>query len=159
MHVFHWAFFSCLFRRLAHVGSFYIVIRSAHPLRSERMPPKSRPPSELQEQIAVVRWLRTVGVLFCHVPNGGKRSRREAVRLKASGVVAGVPDLLIFDPPPIGGSCGAALEMKRQGSTPSAVSKVQKVWLRELEARGWASLVGRGAEDAIEQLRALGYGG
>lgn len=33
---------------------------------------------------------------FCHVPNGGKRSKSEAARFKAMGVKAGVPDLLII---------------------------------------------------------------
>lgn len=34
--------------------------------------------------------------LLFHVPNGGNRSRIEASQLKASGVVAGVPDLLFI---------------------------------------------------------------
>ena len=35
------------------------------------------------------------GCLF-HVPNGGTRNKREAVVLKATGVVAGVPDLILI---------------------------------------------------------------
>ena len=36
---------------------------------------------------------------FCaHVPNGGGRSKAEAGILKAMGVLAGMPDLLIFGP-------------------------------------------------------------
>lgn len=31
-----------------------------------------------------------------HVPNGGYRNKREAMEMKASGVVAGVHDLLFF---------------------------------------------------------------
>lgn len=34
------------------------------------------------------------------VPNGGKRNAREAARMKAMGVKAGAPDLLIFGPQP-----------------------------------------------------------
>jgi hypothetical protein len=32
---------------------------------------------------------------FFHVPNGGSRNKIEAGQLKASGVVAGVPDMLL----------------------------------------------------------------
>ena len=36
--------------------------------------------------------------LIFHIPNGGKRNLREAVRLKKQGVVAGVPDLFCPEP-------------------------------------------------------------
>ena len=111
--------------------------------------------SELQEQIEIVRRLRLAGLLFCSVPNGGKRGRGEAIRLKASGVSAGVPDLLIFEP--CLGGVGCALEMKRADKTPCSVSKVQKKWLADLQKRGWVSLVAYGASDALSQLRGIGY--
>lgn len=78
------------------------------------------------------------------------------MRLKMSGVEAGVPDLLLFDPPPIGGSCGVALELKRREG--GRTSEKQKRWLRELEARGWVALVCHGAAEAIRELERLGYG-
>lgn len=34
--------------------------------------------------------------LLFHVPNGGKRDIREAGQLKASGVIAGIPDILFI---------------------------------------------------------------
>ena len=116
---------------------------------------KKNVPTELSEQIAVVRVLKRAGVLFAAVPNGGKRNRREAIMLKASGTVAGVPDILIFDP--VGDRVGAALEMKRINGRPSNLSKSQKSWLEELEKRGWIAVVGYGAADAIEKLRNAGY--
>lgn len=36
------------------------------------------------------------GVLAFHVPNGGRRGKAEAGRLKAMGTLAGVPDLLVI---------------------------------------------------------------
>lgn len=33
---------------------------------------------------------------FFHVPNGGKRSTIEAAQLKASGVVPGIPDMILL---------------------------------------------------------------
>lgn len=55
--------------------------------------------SEDSEQAEVVRRLRRAGYLVAAVPNGGKRDARTAGILKKTGVVKGVPDLLIFDPP------------------------------------------------------------
>lgn len=34
--------------------------------------------------------------LFFHVPNGGSRDAREGAQLKASGVVAGIPDMILI---------------------------------------------------------------
>ncbi len=34
--------------------------------------------------------------LFFHVPNGGNRDAREGAQLKASGVVAGIPDMILI---------------------------------------------------------------
>ena len=116
-------------------------------------------PSELSEQIKLVRILRASGILFCAVPNGGWRDRRGAVMLKASGVERGVPDLLIFDRPPLmKGKVGTALELKREGPMrKSAVSKYQKEWLESLELRNWNCVVGFGCRHALELLENAGY--
>lgn len=45
-----------------------------------------------------------------HVPNGGKRQAREAARLKAQGVKAGVNDLVL--PIAVGGYGGLWIELK-----------------------------------------------
>ena len=114
--------------------------------------------SELSEQIMVVRRLKKAGILFCSVPNGGKRNRQEAILLKSSGVEPGVPDLLIFDSPPTKPGCpGVALEMKREGLTRSSVSKHQRRWLAALEERGWCCIVAYGGEHALSELKLLGY--
>ena len=117
----------------------------------------SRVPTELSEQIVVVKALRQAGILFCAVPNGGRRDRREAVMLKASGTVAGVPDILIFDETPVGAHVGTALEMKRIDGKESHLSKSQRYWMLELEKRNWLCLVGFGATDALTKLRQAGY--
>src|SRR5258708_7547193 len=56
--------------------------------------------SEDQIQAAIVEWIRTValGVLVFAVPNGGLRTKAEAARLKWTGVLAGVPDLIVLAP-------------------------------------------------------------
>jgi len=118
----------------------------------------SKVPTELQEQIAIAKVLRRSGICFTHVPNGGRRDRREGASLKLSGVQAGVPDILIFDAPPNSPSAaGVALEMKRENGRMSSLSAAQRKWLDLLAARGWVCIVGFGAMDAREKLRELGY--
>ena len=73
------------------------------------------------------------------------------------GVVAGAPDLLIFDSPPRAvGKRGVALEMKRKTSS-GDLRGAQEVWRESLENRGWVHVVGCGAPDAIRQLQEWGY--
>lgn len=48
-------------------------------------------------QRAVAKLLDHLGWRWCHVPNGGKRGKTEAARLKGLGVKPGVPDVLIFE--------------------------------------------------------------
>lgn len=115
-------------------------------------------PSEHSEQVVVVKALRRARLRFCAVPNGGMRDAQTARMLRAEGLVAGVPDLLIFDPPPgVLEAVGTALELKRADRGEGAVSGEQREWLAALSARGWATLVGFGAQDALGKLRALGY--
>lgn len=114
--------------------------------------------TELSEQMVVVRALRAAGVQFCAVPNGGYRDRRGALMLRASGVQAGVPDLLIFDPPPAHpGLVGMGLEMKREGGRPSDVRPEQRAWLAALVERRWLTAICNGAADALRVLRWAGY--
>lgn len=65
-------------------------------------PPATRKdliPSEEAEQRALAQWLDLHRILWCHVPNGGQRSKAVAGKLKAAGVKAGVPDVLVFNQP------------------------------------------------------------
>lgn len=89
--------------------------------------------------------------LLYHIPNGGKRGKAEAARLKAGGVKRGVPDLCL--PVARGGYHGLYVELKRrEGGT---ISVDQRDWLERLEAQGYMVAVCRGAEEAEGVL--LGY--
>jgi hypothetical protein len=66
--------------------------------------------SEDNFQKSVARYLDSKGVLWFHCPNGGHRNVAEAAKLKAMGVKAGVPDVLIFEPRK--GYHGFAIELK-----------------------------------------------
>lgn len=119
------------------------------------------PRQEDEVQARLVAELRAAGLRFCHVPNEGKVSRRAATLRAAAGVESGVPDLLIFTPPPLFPSCvGAAIELKIKPHRPTAE---QLQWLRDLYSVRWAvDLVsGVDAQDAIRlglhRLRSWGY--
>ena len=57
---------------------------------------------EASLQEACVKWFRLqyspLASLLFAIPNGGSRNPREGARLKAQGVTAGVPDLLLAKP-------------------------------------------------------------
>lgn len=112
--------------------------------------------SETSEQMLVVRKLREANIKFFHVPNGGKRDKKEAARLVEAGVSTGVPDLIIITRPPICLSApGAAIEMKRVSG--GVVSDKQKDWIYDLEEMGWLTAICEGGWQAIKQLQEWGY--
>lgn len=113
---------------------------------------------ESRAQQIVVQWLRTRGIRFCAIPNGGKRSAFTGKILKAEGVVPGAPDLLIFDRPPARDFCvGVALEMKAPGGAKPSAHQLE--FLTALDQRGWAVVIAYGAHEAFDALTKLGFGG
>ena len=110
-------------------------------------------PLESAEQERLAKWLDARGVLWCHVPNEGKRSPRYGAGLRRAGTKRGVPDVLIFAGR--GVYLGAAIELKRQHG--GKVTDEQAEWLDRLDQLGWAAMVCRGADAAIEWLEGLGY--
>jgi len=70
-------------------------------------------------QIALVYELRLrlpPDVQFFHTPNGGERAKREAAKLKAMGVLPGIPDLMFLLPD--GTWRGIELKVGRNTLTP-----------------------------------------
>lgn len=69
-----------------------------------------------------------------HVPNGGKRPKGEAGKLKAMGTKAGYPDFTL----PRRSGCwnGLAIELKAPTGK-GRVSPEQKEWLDMFSAEGW----------------------
>ena len=82
-----------------------------------------------------------------HIPNGGKRNQKEAVRLKSEGVKAGVSDLMLAVP--LNGYCGLWIEMKKANGKPSDLSPDQAEWLELMSEQGYATCVAFGANQAI----------
>ena len=79
-----------------------------------------------------------------HVPNGGKRPRGEAGKLKALGVRPGVPDFLLPLPSPSGQWRGLAIELK---SDRGRLSTAQSAWLERLSQAGWLVGIARSLDD------------
>ena len=93
----------------------------------------------------VLRWLHAI-------PNGGKREPREAARLKAQGVKAGVSD--IFLPLPMKGYLGLYIEVKRRKQDgPSRVSDKQTKFQIDMRKQGYFCVVCYGANEAISIIK------
>jgi len=104
-------------------------------------------PSEHQHQVGFVNWFRArfPRVLIFAIPNGEKRALSVAKRLKAEGVVRGVPDLFIPE------WC-VWVEMKR--TTGGRLSPEQREMIAYLEGIGQKVIVGKGAKDASAKVLA-----
>ena len=109
--------------------------------------------SESTEQIAVIQWCNYNSYmhpelqLMFHIPNGGKRSKTEAIRLKQEGVKAGVPDLCL--PVARRGYHGLFIEMKYGKNK---TTENQRQWLKELSNQGYFCKVCNGAEEAVQTI-------
>ena len=102
-------------------------------------------PSEHSEQVGFINWFRVKypNVLIFAIPNGEKRAITVAKRLKAEGVVRGIPDLFIPQ-------WTLWVEMKRISG--GRLSPEQKAMIQYLEGIGQKVIVAKGAADASKQI-------
>ena len=114
-------------------------------------------PSEHDEQVAFVRWLRLGGYKFTSIPNASKISYNMANRNTAEGLNAGLPDLLVIVKNKL-----VWVEMKKVDRRPKrigssgGVSEVQKEWISALnDCDNCVAHVAYGAEEAISIITRL----
>jgi hypothetical protein len=91
--------------------------------------------------------------LTFHIPNGGKRTKLEAIRLRAQGVTAGVPD--IFCAFASGEYHGLFIEMKKpivKGESKPAISPAQKLMIEHLLFQGYCVKVCYGCAEALDTI-------
>ena len=105
-------------------------------------------PTERQEQIKFVVWLRNLGYRVSASANGGSRNYLEAINFKRMGVSPGFPDIEV--PWPCGEFHGFYLEMKRQKG--GRLSVEQSSWLNYLREKGYYAEVAHGFEEAKEHF-------
>lgn len=120
-----------------------------------------RAPSEHQEQRALIEWAdfarhngEPIGWDLAAIPNGGARHPAVAAKLKAEGVRAGMPDLMLMIA--VGGYHGLFIELKAAGGS---LRTSQRARLERLQLRGYRAVCCRGFEEAraeIEAYLALG---
>ena len=101
--------------------------------------------SEHLEQARLVMWFRQTypDTLIFAIPNGGLRSKSQAMKLKVEGVVPGIPDLFVP-------AWKLWIEMKKIKG--GVVSKEQQTMIDYLQSVGYHAIVGLGAEDAKAQI-------
>lgn len=105
-------------------------------------------PSEHWEQVQFVSKFRKryKGVLIFAIPNGGKRGKGEAARLKAEGVEAGIPDMYVPE-------WRLWIEMKRRkGGYLSEDQKKKRVYLESILD---SYILSKGYEDGLKQVEEL----
>lgn len=112
--------------------------------------------AESDHQQALFQWAKLMQAqypelkLLHSIPNGGKRNKIEAVRLKKEGALAGVSD--IFLPVARNGFHGLYIELKVKGGK---LSDNQEWWIEETAKQGYYSTFCFGWFAASETI--LGY--
>ena len=100
-------------------------------------------------QTSVAKYLDLRGFLWMHCPNGGKRGKVEASRLKGQGVKAGFPDICILEARQ--GYYGLMIELK-VGSNVSRPNQLE--WAEKLTKRGYKWFWTNSLDEFIEIIEA-----
>ena len=87
------------------------------------------------------------GALYCASAGGVRTSMKQAIKMKATGYVKGVPDLQIFEA--VGNYHGLLIEIK---DIKGVVSKEQKEWIKDLNDRGYFATYSKGYEATIKVI-------
>ena len=85
--------------------------------------------------------------LYCASAGGVRTSMKQAIKMKATGYVKGVPDLQIFES--VGNYHGLLIEIK---DIKGVVSKEQKEWIKKLNDRGYFATYSKGIEATIKVI-------
>lgn len=118
------------------------------------MPSKMPVATESDEQKSLFEWAEIgsrqryeLGLMFA-IPNGSHKSIATAMRFKAEGLKAGVPDILL--PVARGGFHGLFIELKRVEG--GKLSAEQGEWRAALLCEGYQSVVCKGWQEASKAI-------
>lgn len=114
--------------------------------------PRKRPDDEEHRlQVACVQWFHYQYPKHAHnlfaVPNGGKRDKVTAAKLKAEGALAGVADLILLIQSK---GYGALLIEMKTSSGRQADS--QKAWQKAIEKDGYKYVICRSISDFMKEV-------
>lgn len=101
---------------------------------------------EIKEKYPELKWLFAI-------PNGGFRTKAGAGKLKAMGVKAGVPDIML--PIKRGMWAGLIIELKKpklDGRAKGKTSDKQNIWIAHFQSEGYGAAVCHGFLEAREML-------
>ena len=114
-------------------------------------------PLEHDEQVELFAWAEyaqtehpELCMLFA-IPNGGARHPAVAAQLKAEGVKAGVPDIMLAVAR--GRWHGLFVELKRADRSNHATS-AQRAWMEMLRRYGYSAVIAYGAQEARQAIMA-----
>lgn len=109
------------------------------------------------EQVALFKWAEMskhkVLAMMYAIPNGGKRHKRVAVKLKAEGVKSGVPDICL--PVARGVFHGLYIELKKpktESSRAGTPTQNQIEWQQQLNEQGYMAVTCVGWESAKDTI-------
>ena len=109
--------------------------------------------TEHDDQVALFAWAALAAnidprlEMLVAIPNGGHRHKAVAARMKAEGLKAGFPDMVLFVP--VGEWHGLAIELKYGKNKPT---KAQLEWLAALEMQGYKAIWCYGFMDAVTTI-------
>ncbi len=107
--------------------------------------------TETQHHIGLIQWAKTQPILseyLIHIPNGGYRRPKEAIKLKKMGVKAGVSDLFLAYPNSHYHGLWIELKSEKGHLTPE-----QKHWLNLMGRVGYATTVSYSIEETFAILQ------
>lgn len=117
---------------------------------------KTLDPSEHQHQAALFKWAELAKAthpelaMLAAVPNGGHRHIAVAAKLKAEGVKAGYPDIVLD----VARYPYHGLRIELKPAKSGRLSPQQKEWIEQLSQRGYQAVVCKGWEDAKATIEA-----
>lgn len=104
------------------------------------------------EVVGLLEVAATPGLIWFAVPNGGHRAKAVAAVLKATGVKPGVSDIVCCH-----AALGTAFLEIKTCARGSALSKAQREFRDECDAKGFAYAVARNRDEAQEILFGWGF--
>lgn len=106
---------------------------------------------EHQIQVACIRWfnIKFPDLLLFAIPNGGKRDRITAAKMKAEGVLAGVADMML--PLARHGKYGLFIELKTEEKS-SRQSSSQRMFEQFVTSQGYQYSIVRSLKEFINLM-------